>query len=1126
MPTPKEVFENYQQHWNFITANSDDAFEGQHFDRKEIPTGLNGQVDKNDLKRFKMERVAACISAFANSNRDGGLLVLGVSKTGEIKGISHLSEREINSLTVFNDLLKNQTASVNFAECQNITGIAVKILLIYVPYTSDAICETLDRSPKAWIRSGAQNLPINEQQREQLKREKQITNFENGYCCPFHIDDVDKDVLQTFSEVFLKNANYDLDDKELLYEAGAIDRDRTDYVFNNAGFLFFARNPQRQLPWAYIRLMRFEANSNEIESRGLPTFDQKFEGSIIQQIRKIRSFLGESGFFKTYQKRNSNGGFIEEPEFPRIAVDESIVNAVAHRDYGTQIPIECIHYRDAFEVTNSGRILQRDRDLPSQFSLQDTTLDSMPRNPKLIEWLKMIRDEDGAEFVRAISEGTKRMRDEMHTAKLHAPSYKVGDSHTKVTLFNNATEREAFLRAASIVQESTEFTNMYPLHFVTQDGQPADPDILQNHRKDFMIFLKDALQAKGWYVDRFRYGTLTVHRRNSALHLPQEVSQFIRFYPAYKLQLRNYWDKFYLCVDYTLEVKNILRNNEILRSMPSSDLNGRRAIAQLKDWYDAKVIKVDTELTQVYFFDLKREESIPSDKVIPDLPIDNLKTILSKNSIQFDLSKEIKRHSLALDPSSARIRVEKTTQMVQDIGKSVFPLIMENLKVSLSTIPEPLSNENKPNTLHVQSLNEPSVEFRDKRKLPDIREGITKFGTKEDPQKTIELIPFCTDKLRNQMEQLIARLKTGKYKYSGSERTFSTRFVYNSIVTVPENERILGECQRLLDEHPDWIGAEKFDRLFLVHTPEQGYARDDQNAPYYRIKRFLLENGIPCQMVDTPTLLNPDWKDLNLGLNIIAKCGITPWVLPGKIPDADFFIGLSYTQSRMKESKRLVGYATVFNEFGRWEFYLGNMGTFSYEERTQYFANLTKQTLKKLAQLGKLSESPNIYFHYSARFSWDDRRAMLEAARSIYPNGTYSFVSVNLHHNIRLYDARAETDGSLSRGSYVVTAPHQILLSTTGYNVYQKSLGTPKPLEVTIWTERPEGSPESEPDLKSLAVQILSLTKLNWASTNSLCGEPITTKYAGDIAYLTDAFLRQGDEFRLHPTLEATPWFI
>ena len=667
MPSPREVFENYQHHRSFITTNSDDDFEGQHFDRKEVPLGrLNGRVDRTTLRQFKMRKVAACISAFANSNRDGGLLVLGVSNTGEIKGISHLSENEINSLTAFSDLLKNQTAIVSFAEDQTSAGITVKILLIYVPYTSNAICETLDRHPEAWIRSGAQNLPINEQQREQLKRDKQITNFENTYCCSFHIDDIDKDVLQKFREVYLANANYDLDHERLLYEAGAIDRDGSGYAFNNAGFMFFARNPQRQLSWTHIRLMRFEVNSNETESRGLPTFDQKLDGSVAQQIRKIRSFLGESGFFKTYQRRNPEGGFIEDPEFPPIAVDESIVNAVAHRDYATQLPIECIHYKDAFIVENPGRILQRDQDLPNQFSLHNTTLNSMPRNSKLIEWLNRTG------FVRALSEGTRRMRNEMLTAGLAAPSYEIDYSRTTVTLFNDAIRREARLRTASIAHDSTEFTNLFPLHFETKEGQPTDLGILKNRRKDFIMFLKDALQAKGWYADRLSHGTLKVHRQGSDLRLPQEVRNFVRFYPSYKIQLRSYWGKFYLCIDYALEVKNILTIRKLLIRMLPSDLEGRRAVAQLNDWHEVKIIKANTELTHAYFFDLGREESISSDKVIPDLPIDQLKRILSDGQIQFDLPQEIKRHSLALDPSSTRMRVEKTTQMVQDIGKSVF----------------------------------------------------------------------------------------------------------------------------------------------------------------------------------------------------------------------------------------------------------------------------------------------------------------------------------------------------------------------------------------------------------------------------------------------------------------------
>ncbi len=75
-------------------------------------------------------------------------------------------------------------------------------------------------------------------------------------------------------------------------------------------------------------------------------------------------------------------------------------------------------------------------------------------------------------------------------------------------------------------------------------------------------------------------------------------------------------------------------------------------------------------------------------------------------------------------------------------------------------------------------------------------------------------------------------------------------------------------------------------------------------------------------------------------------------------------------------------------------------------------------------------------------------------------------------------------------------------------------------------TEKPDGNLESKPDFKALAVQVLSLTKLNWASTDSVSGESITTRYAGDIAYLTDAFLRQSDSFSLDSVLESTPWFI
>src|SRR5690606_3875904 len=165
---------------------------------------------------------------------------------------------------------------------------------------------------------------------------------------------------------------------------------------------------------------------------------------------------------------------------------------------------------------------------------------------------------------------------------------------------------------------------------------------------------------------------------------------------------------------------------------------------------------------------------------------------------------------------------------------------------------------------------------------------------------------------------------------------------------------LVKEVTRLLNQHPEWKGNANLNRLFLLHCPETGHSIDDETSPYYVVKRTLLEAGIPCQMVDTPTLLNPDFKDLNLALNIVAKCGQTPWVLPESIPDCDFFIGLSYTQNYRKGSNRVMAFANVFNEYGRWEFYSGGSEVFAFEDRVKHYEALVKATLSKL----RLSEEP------------------------------------------------------------------------------------------------------------------------------------------------------------------------
>ena len=1122
MPSPRQVFDDPPSHWVFLTQGSDDEFEGQHFDRKETgQTGVDATTLRNQLRNVRDE-IKATISAFANRNVEGGLLLLGIASHGTVSGIDHLTEQQKNSLTDFATFLHHQAAEAKFYQCTDGSGSAKTICLIFVPHTDNGICETPGPNPKAWIRNGAQNIPMTQDMREQIRVTKGLVDFERSFCCPFDRDDVAEDVLTEFRRVFHPALSANFSVERLLYEAGAIIRRNGEYWFTHAGLLFFGSNPQRVLPRSYIRLLRFGVSSDQFHARGLPTFEQQFTGPLTKQIREARTFFRESAFFKRYQKRKPGGGFIDEPEFPSTVIDEAIVNAVAHRDYRTGIPIECESYTDAFIVKNPGRILQRENDLPNEFSLSDTVLDSMPRNATLLEWLKLMKDPEGVAYVQAISEGTKHMLKAMTDLGLPPPWYRLGTNETLIKLESMAQEREAAILSASQIK-STEFGNLFLLR-IRQGQKPGSRESFNIRYGEFMKTLRDVFVAKGWFVDRFGFSRIVAHRQGVELDIPANVKNILRFYPAYEFQIREYFERFYLCLDYKCQVVNVQKLATLAQMFPRDALINLRCVANKGGWREGRIVEFESEFAKVHFFDTDAEEQLPTDSVIPSCPLPMLEESLRHTGSEFDLSAAIKRHSLASTSGASRERSEKIVAMVQHVADTLFPIQFSDMEVSLTTEPVQLVEHGQASekTFLVRRLPEPTVEFRQHHSSPDVRIGITQYGTYDADPHNIALVPVCLHSMRRNMEQLIERLKTGKYKYRGAERTFATKFSYTGVVTVDRTEDTRGEIERLLAEHTDWQGDIDRNRIFLVHSPEQGYSQDDHASPYYIVKRLLLERGVPCQMVDTPTLQNPDWKDLNLALNITAKCGVTPWVLPDAIPDADFFVGLSYTQS--KDARRIMGFANVFNKYGKWEYYSGNTSYFNFEERNQHFARLVEETLAKLRN--QLPPTPKIIFHYSAKLARVDREAILKAARNLRPQGTFTFVWINSHHNVRLFDNRPETDGSLRRGSYIEAANNRIYLSTTGYNPFRRSLGTPKPLEISAWVRRPEGLPNAHPDLRALAVQVLNLTKLNWASTDSFCAEPITLKYAGDIAYLTAAFLRQSEPFNLHRVLETTPWFI
>lgn len=1114
-PNFKSVYENPCAHWDFITQPYDSDFEGQTFDRKQIGNTENSGTLGRSALSATQKHIEKTISGFANAT--GGLLVLGISKTGDVLGIDQLNEEQKASLLNVESL---RGAAVH-SKLHDITinGNTRQIALFMVDAGERTFC-CRTKDDAAWIRQGPSTVRLQGEALEQVKRDRKVVDFERAAVCVFDPQDVDQIVVNEFI-----NSNDFRDDRtvnEVLYDAGATIGRRDAQEWTNAGLLFFAFNPQRVLAHAYIRLLRFDCPYENEDERPTPDFDRKFDGTLTKQVRDLRTFIRESGFFRTFESRSPDGGFITKPEYPEVAIDEAIVNAVAHRDYGINRPIVCEKYTNAFVVKSPG-VLRQPEELPQKFRLNEVQLESVPRNAKLMEWLRSMKDAQGAAYVKAVREGTRKMRDEMAELGLPAPTYKVHVVETVVVLENNLEQRTAkptgLARDDSIV--SDEFTNLYRLEGIAETGAREGE---REERRILLEALCDKLETHGWVIDELGMGRAVVHVKGAHESTPDAVGRVLRIIPAYILGIRSYFGRHYLTVDFTVRVQTIWQASKAVAKFGPDGLLGLRAFATVEGkLLRGRIVQMGSDHVRLRTLGSDDEFELVGNEVYPNLRRNQLSQILRELAPSFDLAKVVKSAALSTVQGAARRRAALIAQAVDIIADRVFPLRVASRTITLRKEPLRLVRDGDgKRALRVEEVREPEVEFGRKRASANIRDGITRFGSYKDDPKDLEIVSVVEPDFEQPMRNLVDRLQEGAYKFRGTEWTFATRLRL-ALVSTARGISVDEECRRLIRAYPEWSGDEGLRRLMLVHTREAGFAIDDVTSPYYQAKRVLLEAGIPCQMVDTPTLVNPDYKDLNLALNIVAKTGVTPWVLPESIPDADFFVGLSYTSSRSEEDDRVVGFANVFNQYGRWEFYSGGNEAVPFHKRAEHYERLVRNTLSKL----DLRERPTVYFHYSAKFSRAEREAIRRGARAVRPQGRYVFVWINSHHPIRLFDERAETDGSIARGRYVIGARNQIYLSTTGYNPYRKALGTPQALEVNVYADEDRQEARVSLDHRSIARQILSLTKLNWASTEALCGEPITIKYAKNIAYLTAAFQRQNmGVFRLHSVLEQTPWFI
>jgi len=252
--------------------------------------------------------------------------------------------------------------------------------------------------------------------------------------------------------------------------------------------------------------------------------------------------------------------FVERFEYPTFAWQETIVNAVAHRDYSIQgLSIEVWMFDDRIEIRSPGlppepvtleRILKRERLHAS-------------RNPLIVRVLTELG------YMRETGEGIPRMFEEMEKNGLYPPDIEIAaDSLFSVTLKNQPMYSE----------EEIEWLQNF-------DSLKLDPN-----QKRMLLFARshgDSFTSRD-YQKVCRIGLYAASReikemiKKGIIRLPKMHGRAYRLNPiSQKVRVIDRYRKEYSIIKNLIEKKGYIKNSDIRKAFGISRLKATRLAQRL-----------------------------------------------------------------------------------------------------------------------------------------------------------------------------------------------------------------------------------------------------------------------------------------------------------------------------------------------------------------------------------------------------------------------------------------------------------------------------------------------------------------------------------------------------------------
>ncbi len=375
--------------------------ENQYFERKGIGQDL-----------MKPAKIAEEIIGMLNA--DGGILVFGISDKGEFQDLNILGAK----LNEYRKIVFDYIDPPCNVELEEIIIEGKLIFIFHVEQDIERVFQRKD-TESVFLRVHDENRKLNRDQIKQLEYDKTIRKFEEEPVADFDEADLDYELLRQYKQ----RLNYKGEALDLLVKRHLAKKLGDVYSFKKSAVLLFSRDPEKYIPSASVRYIRYEGQEALTGTSHNVVKDQRFENNIPKLIDELKVFLKTS--FKDYHFLNmEDGRFKKVMEYPEEAWLEGVVNALCHRSYNVQgNSIYIKHFDDRIEICNSGP-------LPAQVTIENIKTERFARNPRIARVLEDMG------YVRQLNEGVSRIYESMEKSMLSIPEYKEVNGNVYLTLRN------------------------------------------------------------------------------------------------------------------------------------------------------------------------------------------------------------------------------------------------------------------------------------------------------------------------------------------------------------------------------------------------------------------------------------------------------------------------------------------------------------------------------------------------------------------------------------------------------------------------------------------------------------------------------------------------------------------